>query len=200
MLNDTELSMSMQRYTNNAVAYLKQKGHLLPTLVILNKGAPLDIQIKHKHILEMEAKGDDTDLFDQDDSEKIYEYGIAFKLDENYRDSFMNEVAAKIARRYKPDAIGALSACLFKDYQSSEEFSGHKVGDIQWDPEAVRVIYSSYYLKGTSNPNYMLIPYLLNKKEDTTFGDDNEYDLSTINSSWKTGDDKVQQILNYPYK
>jgi hypothetical protein len=200
MLNHTEVSMSMQRYINNSVDYMRRHGFILPTLMIMNKGKMLFIDIKHKYVYDIAGNKEEEEGFFPDvSSDAINEVGIAFRLDDGYKDRYLVEVACKIAKKYKPDAIGAISACLFKEY-STEEFSKNKVGHIQRDPEAVRVLYSTYYLKDSPEPKYMVLPYTMRDIEDPVFGNENNYTVNVIPSSWKSWTGEIQHILPCPYK
>ena len=199
MLNNMEMSMIMQRYLNNSISFMKRKGHILPTLVVLNK-EPLDIQVKHKHILEMGASAGNPEPFLPYSEKDIYEYGIAFKLSTEYRDKYLLEVARRIARKYKPDAIGTVSACLFRNYIADEMDKMPGKG-IQDDPEAFRVIYLSYYLKDNDTPNYMVVPYIKKEKEVSEFsGNDDNFSVIATQTSWNSGLDTRDLLMPNPYK
>jgi len=198
MINSMEMSRAMQMHTDRAISYMKREGYIFPSLVILNKGEDLNIDISHPHLYGEGSRTEQGIEPFADEESQIYKKVLAFRLSPEYRDRYMVEVAKKIAQKYKPDAIGAISACLFKELPRSQA-ENRKEGAIQTDPEAVRMFYVSFYLKGDRNPNYMLIPYLLNDREDFSFGDEENYTVSTVRSSWKRGEDETVQILPYPY-
>lgn len=194
MLTNLDMSLVMHRYLGSAVSFMKKKGYILPSLVVLNKGTPLDLEVSHRGVLEVASSTDDGDIVTPDDSE-IFEYGIAFKLNKNYRDEYLLEVAQKIAKDCQPDAIGAISACLYRDF--SEGNLPREV-DIQKDTEAIRVLSLSYFLKGDPTPNFMVLPYTKRAIEDPGWGED-AFAIHTISTSWNTGIDAKDLIMSYPY-
>ena len=199
MLNHTRISMAMQKYSDRAFAFMRRKGYILPTLLAFKEGAPLKIELDHPQILEVVNQHDDLDEILVGSGDIISETGIAFRLNRDYRDTQMASVAKQIAKEYSPDAIGVISACLFKNF-TPEEAVARKVGDLQKDPEAMRVVYVSYYLNGDKEPTYMDIPYILNDREHDAFdSNDNGYEVSMFPCSWKHGEDETDHILPYPF-
>ena len=194
MLTNLDMSLVMHRYLESAVSFMKKKGYILPSLVVLNKGVPLDLEVSHRAVLEVASNMDESDLITPDEDE-IYEYGIAFKLNKNYRDEFLLEVAKKVAKDSQPDAIGAISACLYRDF--SEDNLPLEV-DIQKDTEAIRVLSLSYFLKGDPTPNFMVLPYTKRAIENPGWGED-AFAIHTISTSWNTGIDANDVIMSYPY-
>jgi hypothetical protein len=193
-LTNTDVSLAMQGYLNNAVSFMKKKGYILPSLLILDKGAPLDLVVSHKAILEVATTIDEED-FEEPDENEIYEYGISFKLNQEYDDKYLSEVASKLAKDYSPGAIGAISACLFRDFP---EGILPKEMNIQKDSDAIRVIFLSYYMRGESTPNYMVVPYTKREIENPGWGED-AFAISTITSSWNTGMDVADLLMPNPY-
>jgi len=199
MLTNFDLSLLMGRYIKNSISFMEQKGYILPTLFVLNRGKPIDIDISHEHILDI------TDSEDQGDfvgvQKDIYESAVAFRLSMNYRDTFLSAVANKIAREYQPDAIGTLSACMMRQY-TPEEFRDVKKGSVQEDPKAARILYASYYLKEDPKAYYMLTPYIMEEVEELEFDRDKNFNVHVIPETWKVSqkNDGVIQILPNPFK
>lgn len=187
-MSDFEASSEMTRFLNNAISFMRKKGYILPSLLVLSKGKPLDIEINHPQILSVSSNGDDESW--NYSSDKIYEYGIMLRIDKEYRDTILDEIARSIAEEFKPDVIGVISACLLRD--------SPLVPSIQDDPLAIRVIFLNYFLKGNSKPNFILVPYFKNKKEKVQWEDD-EYSVTTIPCSWNTGVDETDLLFPYPY-
>jgi hypothetical protein len=194
MLTKTEASIEMQRYLNNAISFMKKKGYILPTIIVINKGEPIDVEVSHKAVLEV-ATNIEEDDFTSPNEDELYQYGISFKLNKNYKDEYLEEVARKIAEEDGPDAIGAISACLIRDFGENEL---PQEMNIQKDPEAVRVLFMVYYMKGDPKPNYMVVPYTKEEVEDPGWGED-AYLINTIASSWNTGVDEEDLIMPNPY-
>ena len=195
MLTNTDASMEMLRYYQNALTFMKKKGYILPSIIVMSKGEPIDIEVSHKGILEVGTNIEEDD-FITPDKDEIYMYGISFKLNKDYDDAYLEEVARKIAEEYEPDCIGTVSACLLRDFPEDQR---PKVEDIQKDPDVFRVIFLQYFLKGEEKPNFMLIPYTKDENEDPGWEED-RFSINTMPSSWNTGIDTDNLLMPNPYK
>lgn len=199
MLTNTDMTMAMQRYLNNAVAFMRRKGYILPTLVVLNKGVPLLIEVSHEGVFEVASNISEEDI-DSPDSDEIYEYGISFKLNKDFSDDYLYEVSKEIAERYKPDAIGAISACLLRDFDDNNL---PDVKDIQEDPGAYRIFFMSYFTKDSAEDNYLITPYIKKKnKMSSVEWDENDesFSITTMPGSWNMGLDDIGLLMPNPYK
>lgn len=192
MLNNTEVSTAVSVYQKNAIDFMRRHGYILPSVIAMNKGKPLHINIKHAFVHESESSEEGDSDFSVLDPNELYAHGVSLKLNPGYSDKYLIEVLNKVAQDYQPDAIATISACLFLNGEGTEGL------DIQHDPAAFRVIYTSYFLRGDMTPHYMVVPYT-KKENPNAFVEDQKYIVHTFPCSWDSGIERQDLLIQYPY-
>jgi len=154
-------------------------------LIVLNKGDPINIDIKNRSILDIkESESEDDNKIDPpeyytEDNKKINASFVVFKRESVKDDDNLSLVAKKIATKYKPDAIGLITAV------SSKELKG--------DIKSIDILYTISFIKGHDVVLRSFIPFINNgelpddKVESVVVGGEIKnikYDITFIDTAW----------------
>lgn len=216
MISHVETSTYMNLIVNLSKANLFKDGYAYPLMAALIKGRNPTEEIIHESIMDHHVyrmlnfksiEEENEILYNTEDIVYIHVFLIRIRTVSD--EEMIEKLSKTVAKKLNPDAIGYTSCCLYNEYTNADKVS-HK--DMLMDPEASRILHSTYYIKGEDTRRDCISPYInrgiLNKDKSLLpdFGYKGRstlevnYDVLIAESGWYTPTEKNIKRINNPFK
>lgn len=206
MVTSDEAALLMDHAQDGLINYIRQEGFSFPVLVLLKKDSdinPHDLQKIFPSVLDVRnninCAESQTGLY------SIYQTIVMLRVASLEDDNAIDDIARDIVFRYEPDAIGFIAQSIYKDMIMKERKELVR-GALLTDPDTIRVIHSSFFIKGEKNDGYIKItPYLIGEAtlENVVTGEDGlpceKHTVSFSATMWQAGSKILEPRFDHPY-
>lgn len=210
MMKHPEASLYMNYAVNLAKRNLLKDGYAYPIIVAFTKGEDKRPSLTHelvkadaRYVMKNLTLIDEED-FDPNPEERVYAYLFLLGFSKVEDENNIEYLTKTIARTGDPDVIGYFCSCVYNLYDDVDNVEKEQV---LRDPEAARILYTSYYLKGDEERRDFISPFINRGeiKKDPLSLDENEmenYEILVAHSGWfvPTPNDARKMKNPYDYK
>jgi hypothetical protein len=202
MITHAEATIKFEQLIRKSQSFIEDTGFLYPYIVLLKKGAPLQIKYTHPTIINIDTEDDIGD------SNKVYATLVACKSTSKEDEEGLKDIAAKLTRIASPDAVGVALVVFFKEVERKIYKKALKNYQASTDPDAVKGLYACYYLRDEDRAVVKLVPFLdrgaiKSDLPEALNDEDGEVtrkrDLHFVEAPWFPRDEKVDGYIPNPY-
>lgn len=209
MMSHTEVSAYMNTIIELAKRNMLRDGYAYPIVVAVTRGEDRCASLSHdlvvadaRYVYKDLSLVDEQD-FDPEPRQRVYAHLYLLSFNRVEDEARLKGILRSLARDGKPDALGYVCSCLYNLYDDCDNVSSEMV---LRDPEAVRMLYMSYYLNGDTRRRDQAIPFISHgersslsaglPKEESTRG----YDILAANSGWFSPTPDNTRKMKYPFE
>lgn len=199
MLTSAEASLIMCDMQGIAFTKLEERGGIPPTLFIMNSESSINLDYlynKYPTVIDVVYSGNDL----------THLTVITFRYKDEFDDAAILEICREITFRFKPDAMGFISQCLYKPTTVGEDILNVGSKGLRYDPEAIRVIHNCFFIKGEKNKGYVMsTPYILKDSsaekslDSFMFEDKKKYTVCSFEKPWDKASDVLKTQIENNY-
>jgi hypothetical protein len=198
MINYAEATLNVGLAIDKLFRFMQKHGHHFPVLYVLNKGTPLNVdECTNSSVIS----SDSEDASDSHTSNHIYRSAMGFKNVGVEDERNIQLAADKVVELLNPDAIALVIACIYDEFDSTEEIPDR----LDNDPEAFKVIHSCVWVREDPEPRVAMIPYTdenvhLSPEVTKSLPSEINCGVARVQYPWMLDPKKIGTKINNPYR
>jgi hypothetical protein len=208
MITHTKASAYMNTIIGLAVRNMRTDGYAYPIVVALSLGEDRCPSLSHDLIvsdvchvfknLSLVAEP----AFDPEPHKRLYAHLYLLSFNRIEDEPRIKGILNSLAREGQPDALGYVCSCMYNIYDDCDNVSARAVLN---DPEAVRMLYMSYYRNGDRRRRDLVIPFISHGKRSRAAaqlpGEESSggYDMLMAHGGWFCPTPQAVRNMKYPF-
>jgi hypothetical protein len=208
MMSHTEASAYMGKIVDMATRNIRKDGYAFPIVIALsreeNRRPPLSHELlitEATHVFK-DLRLVDGEAFEPEPQRRVYVHMYLLRFDKVEDELRLGGILRSLARSARLDALGYICSCMYNMYDDVDDVDR---GMVLRDPEAVRILYMSYYLNGDKRRRDLVVPFVNRGKRpcvSSLFGEEESterYDILTADSGWFCPTPQDARKMKYPF-